>query len=242
MNTGLPHLRHDRHETAGTQPLPLSPPPKKFETKSLEPEYIQRLNDQEDGILPGIKYFLDNGDRFEAEITTTRRECRDSLVDIRSFHFRERENPEKRSVLFIFACNTKGAVLADRRAIFRLHRIAETGKVWKFASGMIMTGFRGIGLAHLIEDVHMVALQKEANRGVSVEWSISNQNAENLRAMEVASESDPSQGRKLAAYRKEQQRWQALYGKEGRLGFHENRKIFSPDNVLVMPRFLATQE
>ncbi|MFT7183816.1 MAG: hypothetical protein ACI9QC_000139 [Oceanicoccus sp.] len=130
--------------------------------------------------------------------------------------------------LYMFARDETGQIVGTRVAsIFQLNP-----KTLECKSKIIVRD-KGQGLASPIEETFIQTLQHIANtENKRVIWKVENQNLEKLEAYRAQDSNDPL---KLAGMEAEQERWQYLYGENGKFGISRNRRIFMPTKNVDTP-------
>lgn len=86
---------------------------------------------------------------------------------------------------------------------------------------------RGQGMASLVEDSFIDSLQQLSNtENKKVIWEVKNKNMERLRQHRELNDLDPAI---IVQLKKEQERWQYLYGEGGKYNIHHGKRVFTPD-------------
>lgn len=94
------------------------------------------------------------------------------------------------------------------------------------ARSKIMVKDRGQGMASVVEESFITALQHLANsEQQKVVWEVYNENADTLERQEKMDVLDDETLRQL---REEQKRWQHLYGEGGKYKIHKGKRVFEP--------------
>jgi hypothetical protein len=97
------------------------------------------------------------------------------------------------------------------------------------ASSIIRVVKKGEGYASPIEEAFQRQLQAFADKvGKPIVWEISNDNLDKLKDYQSGTDVDEDVLQKME---QEQERWQTLYGKGGKLGIEKGKKTFTPSGA-----------
>jgi hypothetical protein len=195
-----------------------------FDHSEIEPGYrnsLDLLYSQE------LSKYRENPSVFEfGPVYHVSKYSRDSQVEeevrVTQINIDDPTHPDdKRKSSVFIAADSNGKLLGHRS--YDIDKNSEDGEGLKVTSN-VQVGYRGKGLAAVLELINQDYLQRLADLGGKVKWVVRNANQNRLEELEQALERDPKNedlASQVGKKRQEQEAWQYIWGAGGLAGVEQ---------------------